>query len=501
MNRRHFLMKSSAFTMAAAAPSFLQMPGLINQAAAATLEQANYVLPTRMPQVINLFLYGGASELAGNLTNIEQIDAASQNRYPSELLAAVNGDEGQVTQNGFWRSAGGTAMEDMLASGDMSVYRTINRLKDNTRAHRQSIFSSQKGSLNIDGSPGMGSTIAAVLEANRSALNGSTQLGGKSLDELVLPFVSLEGTSVAFSAQGDINLPLRLRGLSLDENFENPYSRSNDQHASELNAIVRQVENETLRTRYAKIHGGFESRDRMEALIGNLQTAIDSPLPQVPNNSVDGSVDIDVNPDTGYLRYPDNNRFSNRLKAAVTLAIANPDTLFISLGNGIGSWDDHDSSLNEYAPRMQQLMEALRVATKHIRYADSRFGGNRDTGNIIINVHGDFGRNVNLNNSMGWDHGNNQNLYTFGGHAIRGRAALGKIVGKTEIFGSASNNRLFTRPTDDSYQAEPMTIAASTYKYFGVRNPTVLTSDAEYNPSGDNALDETVAGENLVTTG
>jgi len=126
MNRRHFLMKSSAFTMAAAAPSFLQMPGLINQAAAATLEQANYVLPTRMPQVINLFLYGGASELAGNLTNIEQIDAASQNRYPSELLAAVNGDEGQVTQNGFWRSAGGTAMEDMLASGDMSVYRTIN---------------------------------------------------------------------------------------------------------------------------------------------------------------------------------------------------------------------------------------------------------------------------------------------------------------------------------------------------------------------------------------
>ncbi len=497
MNRRHFLMKSGAFTMAAAAPSFLTMRGLIGSAQAATIDQANFVMPARLPQVINVFLYGGASELAGNLTNIDQIEAASQNRYPDDLLKGINGDEGQITANGFWRDAGGAAMEDMLASGDMSVYRTINRLKDNTRAHRQSIFSSQKGTLNIDGSPGMGSTIAAVLHANRSLVDGSAQLAGKTLDDLVLPFVSLEGSSVAFAPDGDINLPLRLRGLSLNERFDNPYSRSDDYYSSELDAMVNQVENQVMRTRFSKVHGGFETRRRMEALIGNLQSAIEQPLPILPSAN-NGEPDTDADPDTGYLRYPENNRFSNRLKAAVTLAIENPDTLFISLGNGIGSWDDHDSSIDEYAPRMQQLMEALRAATKHIRYADSRWGGNRDTSNIIINVHGDFGRNVNLNNSMGWDHGNNQNLYTFGGHGVRGRSALGKIVGTTEVFGSANENRLYTRPTDDSYQAEPMAIAASTYHYFGVRNPTVLTSDELNNPLGDNALNESVPSVPLL---
>ncbi len=498
MNRRHFLMRTGAFAMVAAAPSFTRMQGLISTASAATIDQASFVLPQRLPQVINLFMYGGASELAGNLSNIQRIDSESQNRYPNALLQQASAEEGQITANAFWRDAGGLAMEDMLRSGDMSVYRTINRLKDNTRAHRQSIFSSQKGSLNINGSPGMGSTIAAIMERNRSQLDGSVQLRGKTLDELILPFVSLEGTSVAFAPDSNEPLPLRLRGLSLDENFDNPYSRSDDYYSSELNAIVRQVENNVLQTRFAKVHGGFALRERMEALIGDLQTAIDSPLPVLPTNPQDGSLDIDADPDTGYLRYPEDNRFSARLKAAVTLAIENEDTQFISLGNGIGSWDDHDSSIQEYAPRMQQLMSALRAATKHIRYADARFGGHRDTSNIIINVHGDFGRNVNLNNSMGWDHGNNQNLYTFGGHGIRGRAALGKIVGKTEIFGSANQNRLFTRPTEDSYQAEPMSIAASTYRYYGVSNPTVLTADNEYNPSGDNALDETVAGEPLA---
>ena len=498
MNRRHFLTQTGAFTLAMTAPAFLQTKGSGGAATAALLEQAEYQLPARLPQVINLFMYGGASELAGNLTNIHQIDAASQNRYPTDLLRAINGDEGQLTANGFWRDAGGLAMESMLASGDMSVYRTINRLKDNTRAHRQSIFSSQKGSLAIDASPGMGSTIAAVLEANRSQLDGSVQLGGKTLDELVLPFVSFEGSSVAFAADNDLALPLRLRGLSLSENFDNPYSRGDDYSSQELNAIIRQVETNVLRARFAKIQGGFALRARMEQLIGNLQSATDNPLPMPPLNPIDGSMDVDADPDTGYLRYPENNRFSNRLKAAVTLAVENQDSLFISLGDGLGSWDDHDSSIEEYAPRMQQLMTALRVATKHIRYSDISNGGMRDTSNIIINVHGDFGRNVNLNNSMGWDHGNNQNLYTFGGHGIRGRRALGKIVGETEVFGSANENRLYTRPTQNSFQAEPMSIAASTYLYFGVRNPMVLTRDDEYNPLGDNALDESVEGIELA---
>ncbi len=491
MNRRHFIQSVGAFSLMAAAPSFTRLPGLIGQAEAAQLINANYVLPQRLPQVINLFLYGGASELAGNLTNIGEIDRASQNRYPDELLQAANGDRGQITANGFWRDAGGAEMEDMLASGDMSVYRTINRQKDNTRAHRQSIYSSLKGSLNIDGSPGMGSSVAALLEMNRDQLDGSAQLGGKTLDELVLPFVSFEGSSVVYTPDADQPLPLQLRGLSLNERFENPYSRERDDHQQELQALINTVVTDVQRTRFSKVMGGFEQRKRMEGLIGDLQSAAGDPLPSLQASAFD---DPDVDPDTGYLRYPSNNRYSARLQAAVTLAIQNPDSLFISLGGGLSSWDDHDASIEEYQPRMQQLMQALRAAMKHIRYSDVAYGGTRDTGNIIINVHGDFGRNVNLNNSRGWDHGNNQNLYTFGGSAIRPQGALGKVVGSTEVFGSGENNRLFTRPTDSSYQAEPMSIASSIYQYFGATNAASMTQDVEYNPTGDAPIDETVAG-------
>ncbi len=96
---------------------------------------------------------------------------------------------------------------------------------------------------------------------------------------------------------------------------------------------------------------------------------------------------------------------------------------------------------------------------------------------------------------MGWDHGNNQNLYTFGGAGIRqgGINALGKIVGSTERFGSSGENRQFTRPTSSSYEAEPMSIASSVYSYFGVTNPEVLTADDQMNPGGDAPIDENQA--------
>jgi len=495
--RRHFLKTASAVGMIAVAPPVARLAGfesvgLSSYAHAAQLDTADYQIPARLPQVINIFLYGGASELAGNLTNINHIASLSQNRYPEELLQLADAETGEITLNGFWRSAGGDALEDMLASGDMSVYRTINRRKNNTRAHRQSIFSSQKGSLSIDSAGGMGSTIAAVLQANRAVLDGSEQLGGKTLDELVLPFVSFEGTSIAFADNPDLPVPLRLRGLSLDEEFDNPYSRNDGVADSELHALIQQVEQTVSQNRFARVRNGFELRRNLESLIGNLQDAADAPLPLIPSD--DPAVLELSDPNSGQLQYPDDNRFSARIKAAVTLAINNPDTKFISLGGGLSGWDDHDSALETYVPRMRDLMRTLQVATRHIRYSDVSHGGTRDTSNIIINVHGDFGRNVNLNNSAGWDHGNNQNFYTFGGQALRVPGALGKIVGTTDVFGSADQNRLFTRPMDGSYETEPMSIAASTYGYFGVRNPRALTHDPDYNPTGDAAIDESVSG-------
>ncbi len=499
--RRHFLKTSSALGLVTVAPSVARLAGLhnsnglVSSAQAAQLETADFQLPAMLPQIINIFLYGGASELAGNLTNIEHIAAVSQNPYPQDLLQTSDSDSGEITRNRFWKSAGGGAMEAMLADGDLSVYRTINRRKNNTRAHRPSIFSSQKGSLNIDAAGGMGSTIAAVFNANRHLLDGSTQLRGKTVDELVLPFVSFEGTSIAFAQNPNKPLPLRMRGLSLDEQFDNPYSRAGARNDSELNALLRQMEQSLTNNRFQRIRDAFAWREGMEAVIGELQAAIDNPLPVVPAEEVGlagDSLDMDI--ETNRLQYPADNQFSARIRAAVTLAISNPDTQFISLGGGLSGWDDHDGALDSYVPRMNQLMQALRVAMKHIRYSGVENGGIRDTSNIIINVHGDFGRNANLNNSSGWDHGNNQTFFTMGGNSIRPAGALGKIVGTTEVFGSAEQNRLFTRPAGDSYEAEPMAIAASTYRYYGVNNPRALTHDGLYNPDGDDAIDETVAG-------
>lgn len=178
-----------------------------------------------------------------------------------------------------------------------------------------------------------------------------------------------------------------------------------------------------------------------------------------------------------------NSNFGNRLRAAVSLAIGNPDTVFISLGSGgLGGWDDHSGAIEDYVPRMRGLMEALQVAIRHMILEDAD--------NIVINVFGDFGRNVNLNGSMGWDHGNNQNLYTLGGSAIPGRG-LGKLVGKTYRIGTPFENRQFTSPTAGSYQCEPFSIASSIFRYFGVQNPEVLT--------GEPAIDEStnVANERV----
>ena len=65
--------------------------------------------------------------------------------------------------------------------------------------------------------PGIATTLAAILERFNPF--------GKSIDQLVLPFVSFEGESKVFNL-GDLNPPLVLRPMNLDSNFANPYQRS-----------------------------------------------------------------------------------------------------------------------------------------------------------------------------------------------------------------------------------------------------------------------------------
>lgn len=519
MNRRSFLRN---LALAPVLPSALSLSMLSQRAAAAGLnyEAINFTAPAVMPQIINIFLYGGASELAGNITNIADINTNSENSYTAAFGSGMlenrdsdtdvnNGNNPQITPYGFWARAGGTFMEDMIASGDMSVYRTLHRRKNGTRSHREAIFINQKGALDVENSPGLGTRLALMLHTHRTALASSncTLADGQRIGDfndgllsLPLPFVSFEGQTTAFAQDPSLQTPFALRDLSLNTNFDNPYSRnggltSNDVVNDRIDQLVANLSGQTAYAqRFQKAVSGFEARATMANLVGDLSDARDAELPLVADVG-----DPDRNADTGRLVYPNTN-FASQVRAAVTLAVHNPSTLYISVGTpGLGGWDDHNNAIDRYRNRMRDMMHALRVAAKHIRLMNNSTivsGNTRRTDNIIINVWGDFGRLVNLNNSMGWDHANNQNLYTIGGAGVRpgGSAALGKVVGTTERVGRTKTNNQYTQPTSDSYECEPMSVAASMYQYFGAQNPQVMTADSVYNPSGDAPMDETVAG-------
>jgi hypothetical protein len=463
MKRRDFIK-----TLGIAGAALMVPPVFLRHLAGAALPTGiSYSAPAVMPKVINIFLYGGPSELAGNLTNIAEINANSQNKYPSYLDPAYT--DPVITKNYFWGpdsngnySAGGDSMEQLIASGDLSVYRTINRIKDDNKGHGMSVHQNLVGNLDITGA-GIATTLAAVLAANNAF--------GKPLDQLVLPVVSFEGESHVFDP-GGLDIPLMLQPVTLDQNFRNPYSRSNNSYLNSaadvsLETLARQV-SAMLGTSHQKLNDAFVRRAELDQFItNNLDSA-----------TVNASLPIDP-VTTLPIVYPDTD-FGDRLKAAVSLAINNPDTYFISLGSGgLGGWDDHSSTLANYPARMKGLMAALKVAVTHMNL--------KNANNIVINVFGDFGRNVNLNNAGGWDHGNNQNFFTLGGKGIPGRT-LGKLVGRTSRIGTSLENRQFTSPTSGSYQCEPFAIASTIFRYFGVQNPEILTGEPaidEVNPPNE----------------
>lgn len=503
MDRRRFLQMTGGLGLARTLPIGLPLGLLAGRTFAFSPDYTSvgFTPPAVLPQVINIFLYGGPSELAGNLTNIDEINASSENPYTEAFgdgILDFTGDGGQVTRHGFWQDAGGAHMEDMLAAGDLSVYRTLVKRKNDTRSHRESIFIGNKGSLAVENAPGVGTRLASLLYTNRNAVASQSALAdGRAVssfaDGLVgmpLPFVSFEGESTAYALDPALTLPLALRPITLNRDFDNPYSRNGTNDTNE--AVFQTLLNTALtdpgyRDRFKSAVEGFEQRQEMENLIGRLEAARDAALPSV------GVGDPDANED-GNLEYP-NNGFARNIQAAVTLAIANPSTLYITAGSdGLGGWDDHNNGVDKFPERMNDVMETLRIAMRHIRLSGTP---GRPTDNIVINVFGDFGRLVNLNNSQGWDHANNQNLYTLGGAGVRpgGAAALGKVVGATRRVGEPGQNNQYTMPTSSSYEAEPLAVAASVYAYFGAQNPEVITADPVENPAGDGPIDESVAGE------
>ncbi len=461
MNRREFLKSASALGFMLAHPGMVFASEMKLRELVHTIQgQVNYQKPSVWPiKWISIFLYGGPSELAGNLTNIEDIDANSQNPYPDYLVPSRGGSN--VTKNFFWANAGGNDMESLIASGNMSIYRTIHRIKDDNKSHPISIAQNLRGNLNRE-FPGFATTLAAVLAANNPF--------GKDINQLLLPFVSLEGDSQVFYLGGE-TLPLNLRPVFLNSNFDNPYARRGysilDQTTDdELDKLAQRMAD-----RYGlnKIKDAFAKRKELADFINNTLGNLGSTLPNNPNHDPNNP---DPDAPNGQLQYP-NTGIGRNLQAAVSLCLENLDTVFVSIS--FGGWDNHSSAIPGYENRVQALMDAIRCAVKHLRWKEAT-GNYPHAGNIFITVFGDFGRNVNLNNSLGWDHGNTQNLYTAGGWNIPGRA-LGKLVGKTYRKGNSKVNRQFTTPTDDSYRCEPFSIVSTAYKYFGIQNPEVITGE------------------------
>jgi hypothetical protein len=414
-----------------------------------------------MPQIINIFLYGGPSELAGNLTNIVDINANSQNSYPSSL--DPDNVDNDITPNNFWGAAGGSAMENLLASGDMSLYRTINRLKDDSKAHGRSVTQNLVGNLDPL-FPGIAATLAAIL--------ATFEPFEKDINELILPFVSFEGESIVFKL-GDLEIPQVLRPVTIGSNLQNPYQRKKNWYLDSDEEDINDAILDDLAQSISSL--GSESHNKVKEAFEKRADLADY-LEQIINPDIIYE-NLPIDPDTELpIQYP-NTSFGEKLLGAVSLAVMNPDTVFISIGSeGLGGWDDHSGALEDYPPRMQALWDALEVAAKHMRLAEAN--------NIFINIFGDFGRNVNVNDSMGWDHGNNQNLYTLGGSAIAGRR-LGKLVGRTKRIGTPFENRQYTSPKSGSYQCEPFAIASSMFKYFGVQNPEILTGEPPIDESDD----------------
>jgi uncharacterized protein (DUF1501 family) len=170
--------------------------------------------------------------------------------------------------------------------------------------------------------------------------------------------------------------------------------------------------------------------------------------------------------------YTVNNTFHKTLATAIELLDSNSSTRTMTIGTaGLGGWDDHSYCKVNYTRRMQNLFQALESGMKHL-------DGIGKKNKISILVYGEFGRNVNLNASFGWDHGNLQNLYVLGGTDYFNHVGgTGAIVGETEVDngGRPKGGRLDLKPKQGSYVCEPLSIAATIYAIHGIGNPEMLT--------------------------
>jgi hypothetical protein len=423
MQRRDFLKTLSVVAASVLVPINLKADSFVVDVSKVEFDK-NIFLKNN-PQVIMIFLTGGASELAGNLTNLEEINNLSVYKY--EL-------NNSVTEHSFWDKAGGNEMERMLNSGDMNIFRTCFRKEENDlRSHGVNSLENRKAindHKNISSHPAIFATIGKVLSDN-----------GLVTKDSIMPFIEINGETGFFATGDYFNVPSFVKPVCFNARLKNYFKEKSY-------SFITKEQMDTL----SNLANSINQKDDFALSLENSSKA---------SEFVENLKQIET---PQGVEYPEG-EFSRGIKTAMNILINNPDTRAVAIGGaGLGRWDDHSFAFTTYIPRMRNLMKAIEAAVKHMKMA------NKD--NISIWVFSEFGRNVNLNSANGWDHGNNQNLYIFGGKRYLNQ--LG-IVGETEPFGDAKENRLYLKPKEGSYWFEPYSIGATIYKIFGIKNPEVLT--------------------------
>ena len=447
MKRRDFLKLSALASSAILMPDFLKSKEFnLNDV---TFSQATF--NDNGAQTIIINMYGGASQLSGNVSNIDTIEQHSQSSYNSYFRSITK------TANACWKEAGGEYMEKLIADGDMTLYRccySAIREANSNKAHGKCTEQNQKGSFDTDGG-GVVTNIATILDAK-----------GAIDENSIMPFVTMDGES-NFFAPSKHALKGYLKPTAIDKDLANPYERP----YWSVREWFYYTPDERTHANYnhSDADGGFDpqfSKD-MDTLAqshnkdGKIKEAF---AKRASLDNFIAEIKKEQTPDLGENAYPDND-FSKKLETAIKLLHKNPDTKIVTLGTGgLGGWDDH-SNARDYVGRMNNLFASLHSAMAHLKAVGK-------DNKINIMVFAEFGRNVNLNSANGWDHGNLQNLYVLGGKDYFTHKG---VVGETVVDVTGSLNRLWLKPKPGTYWFEPISIASTLYKLYGIENPEVLT--------------------------
>jgi len=396
-------------------------------------------------QTIIIFLSGGMSDVVGDIGHIQTIidENLSYTTYPTSLLTP--------TANGFWKEAGGDVLEEMLTAGDLNLFRTCYQT-DPKLAHgiNQSRYMHGNG---VGYNSGIVSTLMHVLNQN-SMIRESAVLTNLAIDGSDYRLIEDGGTSQM--------LPSFLRAASISRDLSNPYNYEMTSDGSvyvgdsTATSLLNGANYSERLTALSQRHNLFDALsdvfNRREEMSNFLNDVINDTLPVEYPSTIDGK----------------------KLEAAMRVLTKNPDTKIVSMIGGNSGWDDHSDAIKNHTNRASELFEAIYAAVQHMNAVGKE--------NINIVLFGDFGRNMNLNSASGWDHGNNQVVYWFGGKKFFNQ--LG-IVGETDLDVWIPKARLYSKPKDHSYQFSPYSIASTIYALYGVTNPEVLTGGYKaIDPSG-----------------